>query len=257
MDGFRHAHDALLASSDTDRFAADLLMSADSALARMKAGNARFVVGTPIHPGQTTNRRAELAGGQHPFALVLSCADSRVPPELVFDQGLGDLFVVRSAGQVVDRAVLGSIQYAVAVLKTPLLVVLGHQRCGAVEATVDAVANRVASSGTDVDALVAAIRPAVEAAAEDGSGDLLDASVGKNVDRVVAQLQAAEVLARAVESSELTVVGAVYDLASGTVEFAERASGTERREPSWRSRHGGPPGEGSGNAPTRMPSPRR
>jgi carbonic anhydrase len=257
MDRFRPSQDASPTSSNAGCLAADLPMSADAALARMTAGNARFVAGTPTHPGQTKDRRSELAGRQHPFALVLSCADSRVPPELVFDQGLGDLFVVRSAGQVVDRAVLGSIQYAVAVLKTPLLVVLGHRKCGAVQATMDAVANRSAPSGTDIDALVAAIRPAVEAAEEDGSGDLLDRSVGKNVDRILEQLQAAEVLAPAVESKELVVVGAVYDLASGAVHFTERANGTEDRAPSWRSRHGGPPGEGSGNAPTRMPSPRR
>jgi carbonic anhydrase len=257
MDISRPAHDASLASSYASFLAADLLMSADSALDRIKAGNARFMAGTPCHPGQTMDRRAELAGGQHPFALVLSCADSRVPPELVFDQGLGDLFVVRSAGQAVDRAVLGSIQYAVTVLQTPLLVVLGHRKCGAVEATFDAVANGAAPSGTDIDALVAAIRPAVEAAEGGGSEDLLDASVGKNVDRVVEQLQAAEVLGPAVKSGELTVVGAVYDLASGAVDFAEDTNGTERRAPSWPSRHGGPPGAGSGNAPTRMPSPRR
>jgi carbonic anhydrase len=257
MDGSRHAHDASLASPDAGRLAADLLMSADSALARMKAGNARFAAGTPCHPGQTTDRRAELAGGQHPFAQVLSCADSRVPPELVFDQGLGDLFVVRSAGQAVDQAVLGSIQYAVAVLKTPLLVVLGHKKCGAVEATVNAVAKGAAPSGTDIDALVAAIRPAVDAAEDDGSDDLLDTSVSKNVDRIVEELQAAEVLAPAVKRRELTVLGAVYDLASGTVDFTEPANGSERRAPSWPSRHGGQPGADSGNAPTRMPSPRR
>jgi carbonic anhydrase len=195
-------------------------LNADEALSTLRAGNTRFVAGTANHPDQATTRRSALAVGQHPFAQVLSCADSRVPPELVFDQGLGDLFVTRSAGQVVDHAVLGTIQFGVAEFGIPLLVVLGHRKCGAVKATMEAIEKHSAASGTDVDALVAAIRPAVEAAEAAHPSDVLQAAVQNNVANVVSQLSAAAVLAPAVKAQKLRIVGAVYDLASGAVSFA-------------------------------------
>lgn len=111
----------------------------DEALARLMEGNARYVSAKLNHPDQTLQRRAEVASGQHPFAIILTCADSRVPPELLFDQGLGDLFVVRVAGNIVDDDILGSIEYGVGELATPLVMVLGHERCGAVKATVESV----------------------------------------------------------------------------------------------------------------------
>jgi len=160
----------------------------DEALARLTAGNQRFASGAVRHPDETTARRMELVAGQHPFAVIFSCVDSRVPPELVFDQGLGDLFVIRSAGQVLDRAILGSLQYGIAELKIPLLMVLGHEKCGAVKATVEAVEKKSAAGGNDIDALVAAIRPAVVKAEGEHPTDLLDSAIRMNVSAVVADL---------------------------------------------------------------------
>jgi carbonic anhydrase len=205
-------------STEPDRSDSTALTAAQ-AMSRLQAGNARFVAGQPHYPDQASSRRAALAAGQHPFAQVLSCADSRVPPELVFDQGLGDLFTTRSAGQVIDRAVLGTIQFGVAEFGIPLLVVLGHQKCGAVKATLEAIEKHSAPSGTDVDALVAAIRPAVEKAEAAKATDVLAEAVGNNVANVVGQLTAATVLAGAVTAGRLRIVGAVYSLASGGITF--------------------------------------
>jgi len=199
----------------------DEKLTSRQALARLAAGNARFVAGTAVHPDQSVDRRAALREGQHPFATVLACADSRVAPELLFDQGLGDLFVVRSAGQVVDHAVLGSLQYGVGELETPLLVVLGHSRCGAVKATVEAIEKHAKATGTDIDALVAAIRPAVEEAEELGASEknLLSVSIDMNVERVVENLKTAPVLAAAAKLRKVKIVGATYDVATGQVEW--------------------------------------
>lgn len=192
-------------------------LTAEAALARLQAGNARFVAGQSQYPDQSGSRRAALAVGQHPFAQVLSCADSRVVPELAFDQGLGDLFITRSAGEVVDDAVLGTIQFGTSEFGIPLLVVLGHKKCGAVKATVEAVEKHSPASGTAVDSLVAAIRPAVEAAVAAKATDVLDAAVRNNVGNVVRQLSLAPVLGAAVTAKKLRVVGAIYDLATGSV----------------------------------------
>jgi carbonic anhydrase len=192
----------------------------DQALARLQAGNARFVGGRPIRPDQAVARRTALDAGQHPFAQVLACADSRIPPELVFDQGLGDLFVTRSAGQVIDHAVLGTVQFGVAELGTPLILVLGHEKCGAVQATVEAVEKKAPPSGTDIDALVAAIRPVVEKAEEDRPADLLHTAVQLNVAAEVDRLAAAPVLSTAIKEKKLRVVGAVYSLTTGAVVFS-------------------------------------
>ncbi|WP_432827610.1 carbonic anhydrase [Dactylosporangium sp. CA-092794] len=191
----------------------------DQALARLKAGAERFASGGVHRPDQDTTYRATLSAGQHPFACVLSCVDSRVPPEIVFDQGLGDLFVTRTAGQVVDHAVLGSIQYGVAELKIPLVLVLGHEKCGAVKATVEAVEKGSPPGGNDIDALVAAIKPAVQQAEDAKAADMLDASVRNNVKNIVADLGARPVLSAAVAAGTLKVAGARYDLDTGEVEF--------------------------------------
>jgi carbonic anhydrase len=140
---------------------------------------------------------------------------------MVFDQGFGDLFVVRSAGQVIDDAVLGTLQFGVAEFKTPLLVVLGHSKCGAVKATIEAVEKKKAATGTAVDALVSAIAPSVHEAVELGAkeADLLPVAVDNNVERVVRQLTAAKLLSVEVKSRRLKILGAVYDLATGEVSF--------------------------------------
>lgn len=197
-------------------------ISPKEARTRLEEGNVRFVEGKSQYPDQSLERRKKLGEGQAPFAAVLSCADSRVPPELVFDQGLGDLFVVRSAGQVVDDAVLGTLQFGVGELHTPLLLVLGHTACGAVKATIEAVQKKAPPSGTSIDALVTALKPAVAEAEESGAGEeeLLGAAVTNNVDRVVEQLKGAKVLSPAIKAGKLRVFGAVYDIATGEVLFA-------------------------------------
>lgn len=191
------------------------------AYARLVEGNERFSSGTPAHPDSSEHRRAILGRSQHPFAAVVSCADSRVPPELVFDQGLGDLFVMRTAGQVLDDAVLGTLEYGVEHLHAPLIVVLGHTACGAVKATVEAVEKKSPPSHTHIDALVAAVRPAVDAGRKAGKeGQLLvDAAIETNVERVMAQIKAAPLVKDAIAAGHAAVVGGVYQLSSGKVEW--------------------------------------
>jgi carbonic anhydrase len=186
----------------------------DEAIEALLAGNRRYAAGKAIHPHQSPEHRREVASAQHPAAIVLSCSDSRVPPEIVFDQGLGDLFVVRTAGHVVDDVALASLEYAVEHLGVTLLVVLGHSGCGAVAAAIHG-----GEHSGHLGHLVELIRPAVERAKED-PGDLLDRAVRENVAQVVAGLRAAEpVLAKRVRKGELAVVGARYDLQSGLVEL--------------------------------------
>lgn len=196
-------------------------ITAKEAKERLVAGNERYVKGTPAHPDQSLARRKKIGEGQKPFVAVLSCADSRVPPEIVFDQGLGDVFVVRSAGQVVDRAVLGTLQYGVAELEVPLLVVMGHTKCGAVNATVEATEKKKAPTGTDIDALVQAITPSVKEAEESGieAGDLAAAVIEFNVDAVVKHLEESKILMQAEKKRKLKIIGAVYDVETGEVDF--------------------------------------
>lgn len=189
-------------------------LTGDQALNKLVSGNKRYVDSTLSHPHQTASRRSELAAGQHPFAIILGCADSRVAPEIIFDQGLGDLFVIRVAGNIVDDAILGSIEYAAEHLHTPLMVVLGHSNCGAVGATV---------AGGELEghlpSLAEAIQPAVEQA-RGQEGDLLDNAVRANANMVAEQVKASEpVLAHLVKAGKLKVVAARYDLDSGKVDF--------------------------------------
>jgi carbonic anhydrase len=207
------------AAEGAEEEAAHKPLTADQALERLRYGNRRFAAGNAKHPKQGSARRRELVSGQHPIAAVLSCVDSRVPPELVFDEGLGGLFVIRTAGQTLDHAVLGSLQFGVHELHIPLLVVLGHSSCGAVKATVETVESRSAATGTDVDALVAAIRPAVERAKARNPDDLVAAAIRENITGGVRALAAAEVLTGAVRERKLRIVGSQYDLASGKVVF--------------------------------------
>jgi carbonic anhydrase len=183
-----------------------------SALAELKAGNERHVEHHYLHPHQTIAREHELVAGQSPHAAILSCSDSRVPPEIVFDQGLGDLFTVRVAGNIAADAEIASIEYAVEHLHTPLVVVMGHQSCGAVAA---AIQGGVAPG--HLPALVDAIRPSVEKA-RGLSGDLSDNAIRLNVEAVVAKLRSSEpILSEMVATGKLRVVGAVYSLSTGMV----------------------------------------
>jgi carbonic anhydrase len=195
-------------------------LTAKEARERLEAGNARYLAGTPQYPDQGLRRRQELTEGQHPFAVVLSCADSRVDPETLFDQGLGDLFVVRSAGQVIDDAVLGSLQYGVEHLGVRLVVVLGHSRCGAVTATIETLKSGK-PTGTAIDSLVAGITPAVREAQKLGAeeDELLDVAIQINVEHLVTQLKGAPVVGAAASRRETKVIGAVYDLEGGEVEW--------------------------------------
>ena len=192
--------------------------NADEALQRLLEGNQRYAANRSTDLNESQSRRAELAKGQSPFATIFSCVDSRVPPELIFDRGLGDLFVIRTAGQVIDKAVLGSLEFGVAELKIPLLLVLGHEKCGAVKATIEAVENN-AEAEAEINWLVDGIRPAVEAAKEQ-SGDLLDNAVKANVGLTVERLKGSPILSEAINKGELKIVGARYDLDTGIVEIA-------------------------------------
>lgn len=197
-------------------------VNADEALKRLMDGNARFVALKQQHPNLHIDRRLALRQKQEPFAIILGCADSRVSAELVFDAGLGDLFVCRVAGNVADDAVLGSIEYAVEHLGSNLIMVLGHARCGAVAAAVNVVEKDIALSG-HVNSLIEAIEPAVHAVKGEG-GDLVDAAVRENVRRVVARLRRTRpILHKAVESGRVKVVGARYDLDNGRIELIEVA----------------------------------
>ncbi len=188
-------------------------ISPQQALKLLREGNQRYIDHQLSHPHIDQKRLSELANQQTPFAIILSCADSRVPPEVVFDQGLGDLFVIRVAGNILDDAVLGSIEYGAVNLNVPLVMVLGHERCGAVAATVAGreVPNHISS-------LVKAIQPALERV-KGQPGDLLDNAVRANVQLVAEQMSESEPLAGLVKSQKLMIVGGRYDLDTGTVEI--------------------------------------
>jgi carbonic anhydrase len=190
----------------------------DAALQRLLAGNARFVDGTVRDRRQVTAHRAQVASGQRPFAVVLTCSDSRVPPELIFDQGIGDLFVVRVAGNTAaDALILGSVEFAVDVLGSVLVFVLGHSGCGAVTAAVDVTTSGVRLPG-DIAAVVAPIIPAVEAVRGRPDDDLLGAATRENVHRSMEALAASRLLSDRVSAGTLLIAGGEYELATGKVE---------------------------------------
>jgi carbonic anhydrase len=214
------------------------------ATARLKEGNGRFIAGNMQHPHESSDerayiaknsyenpggislgmtseqaakRRAELTKSQHPFAIILSCSDSRVPPEIVFDEGLGDLFIVRVAGNVLNDEGLGSIEYAVDILGARLIVVLGHQSCGAVDAAMKTVAAKGKAPG-HIQSLVTAIKPVVDSTPK---GDL-DTTIKANVKHVVDALRSSTPILKArVDSGDVQVIGGYYGLDTGAVTFLE------------------------------------
>lgn len=186
-------------------------MNADMALQKLIGGNVRFVTERYAQAGVGPERRRELTAGQRPFAAVLGCADSRVPPEIIFDQGLGELFVVRIAGQAIDKVVLGSLEYAVEHLGVELIVVLGHEDCGAVKAA----AASVPPPG-QLAAVTAAVYPAVRTAAAAG-GELVADAIVANVCHGAERLACSPVLQAALQTGRLKIVGAVYSLAGRVV----------------------------------------
>ena len=194
--------------------------TATESVARLKAGNARFVENAGEALPIDAVRRAALADGQAPFATILSCADSRVAPEVIFHTGLGDLFVVRAAGHVADRSVLASIEYGAEHLHTPVVVVMGHESCGAVKAAVETPAGK--SLGPNLDYLIKAIRPAVTRAASDVDAVGLRAVILANVEETINDLlEQSAILKHLAESGQVTLVGAYYELATGRAHFSE------------------------------------
>jgi len=189
-------------------------VSADSAITKLKEGNERFIKGKTLHPNQDFKRIKEVASGQKPFAIIVGCSDSRVPNEIIFDQGIGDLFIVRTAGQVSSYASWGSIEFGNAVLGAKLIIVLGHTSCGAV-----AAACKIPDVPGHIVTLINAIKPAAEMAKKI-PGDLVENAVKINVAMEVKQLQSLEpVLTKAIKNGSVKIVGAVYNLSTGQVEF--------------------------------------
>lgn len=207
------------------------LISASEALKRLRDGNHRFVSEVGRHHRHLDRERREsLVAGQAPFAVVLGCADSRVPPELIFDQGLGDLFVIRVAGNVAPPSAVGSVEFAAAELGTRLVVVLGHSNCGAVGATVDAVRRPSQNLSPNLKSIVDRVRPSVKALLETESDTdtLIEKAVRANVRASVDHLRhGSKILERLIDEEDLLVAGAEYALETGEVDFFE--GGVSRR----------------------------
>lgn len=204
------------------------MISAQEAIERLRDGNRRFVAGTQLEGHQPTEYRQALASAtQKPFAIILGCSDSRVPAEIVFDQGFGDLFVIRVAGNIVAPSQIGSVEFAATRFGTPLVVVLGHSQCGAVLATLDALRQAAPEQrSTNERSIVDRIMPAVENLISSATGDdleaLCEAAVRANVHASVDQLKkGSEVLTRMIDDQELRIVAAEYSLETGAVEFLQ------------------------------------
>jgi carbonic anhydrase len=206
-------------------------LNADQALHDLLAGNQRFKVGKTLTPRRSPSDFQALAHGQFPQAVIVSCADSRVAPEILFDVGVGDIFVVRAAGNVIDRAgvaVKGRIEYAVAELNVPIILVLGHSGCGAVKAAIKHIDDKDSLPGA-INGLVELIKPAV-ARTKGMPGDQLENAILQNVEIGVERLQGLEpILAPRVKDGKVKVVGGVYDLSTGTVTMIEKAKMTPAR----------------------------
>ncbi|SFP78139.1 carbonic anhydrase [Sphingomonas rubra] len=193
----------------------------DEALQRLKNGNARFTADEAYDADLSRDRRMALAKGQQPFATLVGCSDSRVGPEQLFGVGLGDLFIVRTAGNNIGTAGTGSVEYSVIALGVPLIVVLGHEACGAVVAATEVVTQDKRFPGS-IGPMIAPILPAVIAAQRTNPDNLVEASVEENVRRVVERLRSGEaVLEDALEAGKLKVVGAVYSLSTGEVRWLD------------------------------------
>lgn len=200
--------------------------NAAQALARLSTGNERFMKGRPLHPHEGVRHRAAVAAGQHPFAVIVACADSREAPELLFDCGLGDLFVIRTAGHVIGTTALGSVEFGALQLGVPLIVVLGHSRCGAVAAALHAHATPDAPAlpghlGALIDRLTPAIHAARTHLPPNASPDEWhEATMRAHVHLSVQTLRGSDVLAERIQQGTLQVIGAQYDLDTGQVTFS-------------------------------------
>lgn len=206
------------------------MITSAEALQRLKEGNRRFVSGNhSLESLMTQARRRELTGGQEPFAVIIGCSDSRVPVELIFDQGLGDLFVIRVAGNVMAPSLIGSVEFAAAKLGTPLAVVMGHSSCGAVQATVDELQRPQETQSKNLSSIVDRIRPAVEGLLQtdlkNDREELIRQAVRANIRQSASTLRnSSQILETMIQKDELKVVGAEYSLETGEVDFFEGAS---------------------------------
>lgn len=199
--------------------------NAEESIALLKEGNERFTSGKLANIDVGTERRKELEKGQDPLAVVVGCSDSRVTPTVLFDQGLGDLFEIRVAGNVLDADAVGSIEYAVEHLHTPLIVVLGHQSCGAVTAAVETIETNAAAPGS-IGSLVAKIKPAVEKVKDsnkqvDGKA-FIEEAIEVNVKNVTKELEKSPIIKEKLEKDEVKIIGAKYLLDSGKVQWYEK-----------------------------------
>lgn len=233
MAGSNHSHDlTIVTDAEQSRRAAEEKESSlknsehrstgqppREVIEALKQGNQRFVDGKMTALRRDAKTRGELAEGQKPSSIVLSCSDSRVPPEVLFDQGLGDIFVIRTAGQVLDPAPIASIEYAVAHLGTRLIVVLGHESCGAVGAALKTPAGKSAGS-VDLDKLVSKIKPYISSFRPSSSDKLLRGPVKANASGIAKELvRRSEIVRSKLQSQDVSLVTAIYSLSSGQVEF--------------------------------------
>jgi carbonic anhydrase len=203
------------------------MTSALQALDRLREGNRRFASGDPSHDSRSDRaRRGELASGQQPFAAILGCSDSRVPVEIVFDQGLGDLFVIRVAGNVVAPSQIGSVEFAAERFGTRLVVVLGHSRCGVIQATLEQLQRPGESQSRNVDSIVNRVRPSLQPLLDTelrhDPDALMRQAVRANIRAAVSHLRhGSQLIEQLAQSSGLVVVGAEYSLETGVVDFFE------------------------------------
>ncbi|HVZ71837.1 MAG TPA: carbonic anhydrase [Polyangia bacterium] len=200
------------------------MLTAKEALQRLQEGNVRFTLNVRgLEALQSQMRRAELSESQEPFAIVLGCADSRVPAEIVFDQGLGDLFVIRIAGNIVAPSGIGSVEFAAARFGTPLVVVLGHSRCGAILATLEELRRPTENQSRNLRSIVDRVRPSVENLLHGAplpADEIVREAVRANIRASVANLRkGSDILEQLIQEGRLTIVGAEYSLETGVVEF--------------------------------------
>jgi carbonic anhydrase len=204
-------------SAENQAYARPAAVSSDEALQFLIEGNKRYVANKALSPDISYARRKNLSTyGQKPFAIILSCSDSRVPPELVFNQGLGDLFVVRNAGNVVDPVALGSIEYGAEHLKAPLIVVLGHEKCGAVKAAMEG-----AEASEAITAIMDKIKPSYEKvkASTQNADELYDKTIDENIRASIAAISKSPVIQKLSKEQKIDIVGAKYHMDTGKVTF--------------------------------------
>jgi carbonic anhydrase len=203
------------------------MISSAEALNRLREGNRRFVNGETLLDASTSHlQRPDMVAAQNPFAIILACSDSRVPTELIFDQGIGDLFVIRVAGNVVAPSQIGSVEFAATQFGTRLVVVLGHSNCGAVIATLNELAKQESHRSPNLRAIVDRIRPAVEPVLAEHNDDefelVIDKAVRANIVRSVDRLEhGSQIVENLIERGELQIVGAEYSIESGEIDFFE------------------------------------